>query len=70
MDTMVDKAYLFEIGVGRGALLATSLRLATTYDSHPEARYLMECLLSYATGDSFAPKLRISQEEFKSWLLP
>ena len=41
-NTMVDKAYLFEVGVGKGAVLATSLRFAKTYDSHPQTRYLLD----------------------------
>jgi hypothetical protein len=67
--TMVDKAYLFELRVGRGALLASSLRFAATYDSHPEARYLLECLLRYASGHEFAPKRAIRREKFASMLM-
>lgn len=61
--TMVNKAYLFEVGVGKGRLLATSLRFAGTYDSHPESRYLLECLLSYVASDAFAPKVTVNKEE-------
>jgi len=67
--SMVDKAYLFEVGVGRGALLATSLNFAGTYESHPEARYLLECLLRYAAGDSFAPEVSVTKEKFASTLM-
>ncbi len=57
--SMADKAYLFEAAVGKGALLATSLKIRGTFDSHIETRYLMQCLLAYATGSDFKPKRRI-----------
>jgi hypothetical protein len=64
--TMVDKAYLFEMAVGQGALLATSLKFDKTYETHPETRYLAECLLSYAAGDVFKPERRVSREKLSS----
>ena len=56
--------YLFEVGVGKGALLATSLKFAKTHHSHPETRHLLECLLSYAAGEDFLPEMTVDREEF------
>jgi hypothetical protein len=68
-NTMVDKAYLFEVGVGRGALLATSLRIAQTYATHPESRRLLECLLSYAAGETFAPQAKVTRERLAATMV-
>ncbi len=67
--TMVDKAYLYEIGVGRGKLLATSLRLSATHNTCPESRYLMECLLSYVASEQFEPSVAISKEKLASMIM-
>ena len=61
-NTMVNKAYLFEVAVGQGALLATSLKLGDTYDSNPQTRYLVSCFLNYACSEEFQPKTQISRE--------
>lgn len=64
--TMVDKAYMFEVKVGKGALLATSLKIIPTYDSrHPETRYLVESMLRYAAGGEFNPKTEITGEQLR-----
>lgn len=57
--TMEDKAYMFEIGVGGGALLACSLKLDSTHRSSPAARYLVDRMISYATGKRFQPEYTI-----------
>jgi hypothetical protein len=61
-NTMIDRAYLFEVKLGRGALLATSLKLADTYDTHPQTRYMVESMLKYACGDRFQPKAGIARD--------
>jgi hypothetical protein len=60
-STMVDKAYLFEVRVKQGALLATSLRLVDTFDTFPESRFLLDSLLRYAAGDAFSPEAVVSR---------
>ncbi len=50
MRTLADKAYLFEAAVGRGRLLACSLRLREYLDRSPTARYLLRHMLEYLGG--------------------
>ncbi len=48
--------YVFEAKVGAGRLLVTSLRFREHFDeAYPEAIYLFDRLLRYATGPDFAP---------------
>lgn len=68
-NTMVDKAYLYEIRVGKGALLATSLKFASTYTAYPETRYLLDRLLAYAAGNSFKPKAAVTKEKFAATVM-
>ena len=65
-NTMIDRAYLFEMKVGRGAILATSLNVVGTYESHPQTRYMVGCLLDYACGDAFQPKAEVSVEKLRA----
>ncbi|MCF7855792.1 MAG: hypothetical protein K9N51_13405, partial [Candidatus Pacebacteria bacterium] len=59
------KAYLFEIQIGAGKLLATCLRLRWGLQHHrPEANYLMKCLIRYAQSDEFVPAARVSVRDF------
>ena len=67
-NSMVDKAYMFEVRIGRGSLLATSLKLLPTYKSHPESRYLVESILKYAVSNEFKPDVQISKEQLVSVL--
>jgi beta-galactosidase len=64
--TLVDKAYMFEVNVGAGKLLATSLNISTTHDSHPETRYLLQSMLKYASGPEFAPKALITRQQLEN----
>jgi beta-galactosidase len=50
MRTMQDKAYLFEISVGKGRLLAASLCMPTPSKADPAARYLLSALVRYLAG--------------------
>jgi beta-galactosidase len=63
--TLVDKAYMFEVSVGAGKLLATSLNISTTYASHPETRYLLQSIMKYASGPEFAPQSSISRQQLE-----
>ena len=67
--TFVDKAYLFEIGVGKGSLLATSLDFKTACNNkHPLACYLVTSMLAYASGELFKPETTITREQLISAL--
>lgn len=61
--TLVDKAYIFEVKVDKGSLLATSFNIIPTYLTHPETRYMVECLLEYAAGEKFKPESEISKSQ-------
>ena len=59
--------YVFEARVGGGELLVTSPGLWNHYDDlHPEAIYLFDRLLRYASSDSFAPGVEISNALLQS----
>jgi hypothetical protein len=56
--------YLFEVNVGRGRLLVSSLRLEELLDeAYPEAIYFFDNLLRYATSADFLPEVEIGDEE-------
>ena len=58
--------YIFEARVGDGKLLVTTLRLEELLDeAYPEAVFLFDRLLSYASGPEFLPEVAISQEVLK-----
>jgi hypothetical protein len=58
--------YIFEIRAGGGSLLVTSPGFWDHYDdAHPEAIYLFDRLLRYASSDSFTPKVAISDDLLK-----
>jgi len=62
--------YLFEAKVGAGRLLVTSLRFRGHFDeAYPEAIYLFDRLLRYATGADFAPAVEAGPEELQA-LMP
>ena len=63
--TLVDKAYMLEVNVGAGKLLATSLNISTTYESHPETKHLLESMMKYTTGPGFTPQASISCEQLE-----
>jgi len=62
--------YMFEAKVGAGRLLVTSLRLREHLDeAYPEAIYLFDRLLRYATGADFAPTAEAGTDELQA-LMP
>ena len=62
--------YVFEAKVGAGRLLVTSLRFREHFDeAYPEAIYLFDRLLRYATGADFAPTVEAGPEELQA-LMP
>jgi hypothetical protein len=53
--------YIFEARVGKGSLLVTTLGLREHFDeAYPEAIYLFDRLLRYATGAEFRPDVQVS----------
>jgi hypothetical protein len=55
--------YIFEFRAGGGSLLVTSPGLWDHYDdAHPEAVYLFDRLLRYASSSSFAPNVAVSDD--------
>jgi hypothetical protein len=60
---MADKAYLFEVGLGKGALLATSLKIAPTYEVYTATRYLLHSMLMYAASRVFQPETMLTREQ-------
>jgi hypothetical protein len=61
---LVRVAQLFEARVGRGRLLATTLRVRENFDeAYPEAIYYFDRLLRYALSDEFDPKTLLSAEQ-------
>jgi hypothetical protein len=60
-----QKAYLYEVQVGDGRLLATSFDVFTSFDeTHPETLFLVDMLMRYALSDAFAPQARIEPSIF------
>ena len=52
--------YIFEARVGKGSLLITTLGLRAHFDeAYPEAIYLFDRLLRYATGPEFQPSVQV-----------
>ena len=52
-------AYLLEVAVGRGRLLATTLNFEETLAIRPESLFLFDKLLRYCLGEDFAPSERV-----------
>ncbi len=53
---LADRAYLFEVAVGRGKLLVSSFNFDRALDSQdPAAAFLLDQLIRYAHGPDFTP---------------
>ena len=63
--TMDDKAYLFEVRVGRGRLLACSLNIAAAYPSCAAARHLLTQLLRYLAAPPKAPAPTLAPRQLR-----
>ena len=63
-------AYLFEAGVGKGKLLATTFRLADTLGVFPESAYLFSLLLRYADGTIFLPQAQLTPDDIEKIVFP
>jgi hypothetical protein len=62
-----NRAYMFEARVGKGRLLATTLRLAQTAAQFPEAAWLVKQLLAYAGGNHFDPGVKLAAADLEPW---
>jgi hypothetical protein len=66
IDNFVTNHHLsnvFEVNVGQGKLLFSSIDLQSNLDKRPVARQLRNSLLKYMTSPEFNPALSISAEE-------
>lgn len=61
--TEANAGYLFEARLGRGRVLATTLRFAENVGSFPEATYLLGELIDYMMSTEFKPTAAITAEE-------
>jgi len=67
----LTRSLLFELQVGQGKLLATSLDLSPeVLRQSPAARYLKRCLTRYALGDQFHPQARMTRAELEQCVTP
>jgi hypothetical protein len=66
--TLHDKAYLFEVALGKGMLLACSLNLQPLWDVHPAGAYLLRCLVNYVAGKTCRPAAAITVSQLKAAL--
>lgn len=60
-----NAAYLFEVKVGKGKMLLTTLRFMETVGESPEATYLLYNLLRYVAGGDFVPRAETSEKELE-----
>lgn len=62
--------YVFEVKVGKGRLLVTTLRLREHLDdAYPEAVYLFDRFLRYASGPDFHPETEAGEEVLRRLLV-
>lgn len=61
-----NEAYMFEVRVGAGRLLATCLRIGWGMrTSTPESRYLLRQMVEYARSEAFRPKASVAPAELR-----
>ena len=58
--------YVFEAKVGRGSLLACAFDLESDPENRPVARQMRASLLSYMSGDGFAPSLVMTDADIEA----
>jgi len=69
--TLRNKAYLFEMQVGRGRLFVSSLNFTDSIDSgDPAGTYLLDQLIRYASSANFVPKAQLSEQYLRSSTVP
>jgi hypothetical protein len=63
---LADRAYLFEVSVGRGKLLVSGFNFARAIDSKdPAGIFLFDRLVRYALGPGFTPVASLPEEALK-----
>jgi hypothetical protein len=65
--TNKNLAYMIEFNVGRGKVLATTLRILPTLNERLESRYLLKCLIDYAGGSRFTPEANVPAGDLLKW---
>lgn len=60
------KAYLYEIQVGQGRLIVTSLLVEEMLATHPEAQFLLAQIIEYACADSLASAAEVDIVHLRS----
>lgn len=68
--TSSSRAYMFEVQVGLGRLLASSLRIYETLPHHAETQYLFDQMLRYVLSDLFLPRAKVTIEQFEKLRKP
>ena len=64
--TAKRKSYMFEVKVGKGKMLVTSLRIAETYnENHPATKYLLDQLIRYVLSARFKPFTSMNLKRIK-----
>jgi hypothetical protein len=63
---LADRAYLFEVSVGRGKLLVSGFNFARAIDSKdPAGIFLLDRLVRYALGSEFTPEASLPEAALK-----
>jgi hypothetical protein len=63
---LADRAYLFEVAVGRGKLLVSGFNFARAIDSNdPAGIFLFDRLVRYALGPDFTPTTSLPEAALK-----
>ncbi|MBI2842949.1 MAG: hypothetical protein HYX78_06070 [Armatimonadetes bacterium] len=68
--TLRNKAYLFEVTVGRGRLLVSGFNFADAVNSSDPAIYILDQLIRYALGPNFAPAGAIPADYLRASTVP
>lgn len=69
IDTHFDRlAYLLQFALGRGKVLVCSLNHSRTAMKDPAVEYVIKALINYAMSAMFAPKKRLTAQQFTSAL--
>ncbi|MHB0998438.1 MAG: glycoside hydrolase family 2 TIM barrel-domain containing protein [Armatimonadota bacterium] len=64
----VNSGHLFEIGVGRGRLLTTGLKLDIAAKGEITSSWLLREFITYCLGDQFTPKYQCTRTEMEESL--
>ncbi len=64
---LIQVAQLYEVKVGKGKLLAATLRIRENFDeAHPDIVSLFDRMLRYAVSDQFEPKAEFAPDQLAS----